>query len=136
MQWCVARQYAPDAVVSDTPATRLQEQVICWIRETGNSQPDLSDVASAFNLSRRSLQRKLGEQGTRFIDVISQARLQRAAQLLSSKHSALAEVGFISGYTDQAHFCRDFKQRCGLTPKSFRDTAMGASKNAGAKVVS
>lgn len=129
LQWRAAQQQAPDAVFNNTTTTSLQNQVICWIRETDNWQPDLSDVAGAFNLSRRSLQRKLGEQGTRFIDVMSQARLQRAAQLLSNGHSPLAEVGFASGYTDQAHFCRDFKRRCGLTPKSFRDAAMGVSRS-------
>ena len=64
-RWCVARQQVPDAVISETPATILQDHVIRWVRKSDNWQPDLSDVASALKLNWRSLQRMLGEQGVR-----------------------------------------------------------------------
>ena len=121
---------APDATVSPTTEASFKEQVNRWVQETDNWQPDVSEVASALNLSGRSLQRRLGEQGTRFVDVIGQIRVERASQLLTRGHASLAEIGFASGYTDQAHFCRDFKRRCGLTPKSFRDTALVDSQSA------
>ena len=121
---------SPHTTISPTAAASFKEQVNRWIRETDNWQPDLSDVASALHLSGRSLQRRLAEQGTRFVDVIGQIRVERASQLLTRGHASLAEIGFASGYTDQPHFCRDFKRRCGLTPKSFRDTALANSQGA------
>ena len=109
--------------------TTLKEQLVRWMIETDNWQPELAHVASALNLSQRSLQRKLGAQEMRFVDVVGQARAARASQLLAHSPSPLAEIGFASGYTDQAHFCRDFKRRCGLSPKAFRDTSRLVSKN-------
>ena len=125
---------SPHTTVSPIAEASFKEQVNRWVRETDNWQPDVSDVASALNLSGRSLQRRLAEQGTRFVDVIGQLRVERASQLLTRRHASLAEIGFASGYTDQAHFCRDFKRRCGLTPKSFRDTALANSQSAATKI--
>jgi AraC-like DNA-binding protein len=130
LKWRVAHHEKPGVVFSVTPATTLQEQLASWIHEKDNWQPDLGDVASAFSLSRRSLQRKLSEQGTRFVDVIGHCRAQRASHMLAHSSDALAEIGFASGYTDQAHFCRDFKRRTGLSPKSFRDTSLGVLQSA------
>lgn len=110
-------------------ASTLKEQLVGWMQDTDNWQPELAQVASALHLSQRSVQRKLGAQGMRFVDVVGQARAERASQLLTHSQSPLAEIGFASGYTDQAHFCRDFKRRCGLTPKAFRDTSLSVSKS-------
>ncbi len=120
----------PAAPFITAQASTLKEQVTRWVFETDNWQPDVGEVASALSLSRRSLQRKLGAQGTRFVDVVGQARVQRASHMLAHSQSPLAEIGFVSGYTDQAHFCRDFKRRCGLSPKSFRETALGVLQSA------
>lgn len=118
-----------DVLFKPKAASTLKEQLVGWIHETDNWQPELALVASALNLSQRSLQRKLGAQGVRFVDVVGQARAERASQLLTHSRSPLAEIGFASGYTDQAHFCRDFKRRCGLSPKEFRDTSLLVSKS-------
>jgi AraC-like DNA-binding protein len=125
LQWRVARHLSPEVTLNSPAATNVQDQMLRWIRDTHNWQTDVSELASALHLSRRSLQRKLAEQGTRFVDVMGQARVQRASHLLTQSTQALAEIGFATGYTDQAHFCRDFKRRTGLPPKSFRDAALG-----------
>ena len=124
LTWRGGHAEVPDARFIPKAANSLKEQLVAWMTETDNWQPELAHVASALNLSQRSLQRKLAQQGTRFIDVLGQARVQRVSQLLAHSPSPLAEIGFASGYTDQAHFCRDFKRRCGLSPKAFRDAAL------------
>lgn len=124
LTWRVVHPEVADVKFKPKAASTLKEQLVCWMIETDNWQPELGDIASALNLSQRSLQRKLGVLGMRFVDVVGQARVQRASQLLAHSPSPLAEIGFASGYTDQAHFCRDFKRRTGLPPKSFRDAAL------------
>ena len=124
LTWRGERPEAAAVQFKPNSASTLKEQLVGWIHETDNWQPELAQVASALNLSQRSLQRKLGAQGMRFVDVVGQARAARASHLLAHSPSPLAEIGFASGYTDQAHFCRDFKRRCGLSPKAFRDTSL------------
>lgn len=129
LSWRGGHPEVLDARFKPKAASTLKEQLVGWMQDTDNWQPELAQVASALNLSQRSVQRKLGAQGMRFVDVVGQARAERASQLLTHSRSPLAEIGFASGYTDQAHFCRDFKRRCGLTPKAFRDTSLAVSKS-------
>ena len=103
-------------------------QVLNRIRDMDNCQPELRDVAQSLNLSARTLQRKLGNQGSRFVDIIGIERTNRASHLLAHSKIALAEVGFTCGYTDQAHFCRDFRQRTGVPPKVFRVTSQNINE--------
>lgn len=134
VQWRVAQLQATAAALNHTATANQQDQlknaIQRWVYKTNNWQPDVSDIAAALNLSPRSLQRKLGEQGTRFVDVLGQARVQRASKMLTQSANPLAEIGFATGYSDQAHFCREFKRRTGLSPKAFRDTSLLASQSA------
>ncbi len=71
----------------------------------------LASAAAQRMHSTRSLQRKLQLEGASYVDLIASARAERATQMLSiSSQPARAEIGFTYGYTDQAHFCRDFKR--------------------------
>ena len=123
LKWRIIHDRAADAVLTCSNTLTLQQQVARLIHHKEAWHADLGDIAESLNMSRRTLQRKLNSEGTRFVDVIGQFRTQRAAEMLVGSTSGLAEIGFTSGYTDQAHFCRDFKRRTGLSPKSFRDTS-------------
>ncbi|WP_412553709.1 helix-turn-helix transcriptional regulator [Shimia sp. MIT1388] len=82
----------------------------------------LGDVADKLCLSQRSLQRHLAQQSTTFSRLIAEVRLQCAAQFLCEEPGmGLAEVGFLSGYSDQAHFTRSFSQHVGLSPQVYRN---------------
>jgi AraC-like DNA-binding protein len=39
---------------------------------------------------------------------------------LLHSEAPLAEVGFLCGFSDQAHFTRAFKRQVGLTPARYR----------------
>ena len=47
-------------------------------------------------------------------------RLARAQDLLARTDLALAEVALTTGFSDQSHFCRRFREFIGLPPRSFR----------------
>jgi len=81
----------------------------------------LADVAAEAGTSPRTLQRRLGENAATFSRLVSEARVQVAAShLCQAKDRALAEIGFIAGFADHAHFTRIFGQFVGTTPSSFR----------------
>ena len=56
---------------------------------------------------------------------IRQLRVKRAAQLIQQKAMPFAEIALASGFYDQAHFSRVFKEELGLTPTEFRRLAAG-----------
>ena len=80
----------------------------------------LTELAQAQAEAPRSLQRKLGRAGLSYTEILAQARCSSASWWLISTTTPIAEAGFISGYADQPHFTRDFRNRVGMTPQRFR----------------
>lgn len=80
----------------------------------------LVDMAQALGVSGRSLQRQLAAHGLSFSGVIAETRARLAAWCLSGTTQGLAEIGFLCGFADQAHFTREFTRQVGLPPARFR----------------
>lgn len=53
-------------------------------------------------------------------DYVRRLRVERAARLLITTASPLAEIALDCGFAHQAHFTRTFKKQMGLTPATFR----------------
>ncbi len=87
--------------------------------------PTLGEAAQRLGQSTRSLQRALHGAGTRYSELVASVRVRWAACHLTESDAALAEIGFLCGYADQAHFTREFRRRVGLTPERYR-RAFGA----------
>lgn len=47
-------------------------------------------------------------------------RFERARQLLSQQNHRCADIAVIAGYSDQAHFVREFRRFSGVTPSRWR----------------
>jgi transcriptional regulator GlxA family with amidase domain len=47
-------------------------------------------------------------------------RIERAQNLLSRTDLSLSEIALASGFSDQSHFTRRFRQILGTTPREFR----------------
>lgn len=81
----------------------------------------LAGLARDLGTSPRSLQRRLAEQGQGFSRLLVETRLQVAARLLGTAQGpSLAEIGFLAGFSDQAHFSRLFQRHVGTTPSRYR----------------
>jgi AraC-like DNA-binding protein len=47
-------------------------------------------------------------------------RFQKAVKLMKNTRIPFSEIAFIAGYSDQAHFTRDFMELAGVTPSLYR----------------
>lgn len=128
-EWCIAweavdgvAKVMPPSAMSEACAT-LSEHIQNQARQTLGEAVSLGEAARQLGQSVRSLQRKLKDEGARYVDLIANVRAERASQMLSRQQPSLAEIGFACGYTDQAHFCRDFKRRVGMSPLRYREHA-------------
>ncbi|MEM8749956.1 MAG: helix-turn-helix transcriptional regulator [Pseudomonadota bacterium] len=83
-------------------------------------------LAGALGLSTRSLQRALAAEGDTFQKLLRRVRTDKASQALLAQSQGLAEIGYTCGFSDQAHFNRDFKARFNMTPGAYRDLAAGS----------
>ncbi|MFK7864292.1 MAG: AraC family transcriptional regulator ligand-binding domain-containing protein [Pseudohongiellaceae bacterium] len=85
--------------------------------------PTLSFIASELGIGARTLQRRLSIEGHTFQGLVDMARKDLAQRLLSDTEYSLAEVAFLTGFSEQSAFTRAFKRWVGHTPRSFRLSA-------------
>lgn len=81
----------------------------------------LRDLAEAIGTPWRSLQRRLAESGLSYSMLLGEARLRAGAWRLLHTADPIAEVGFLSGFSDQPHFTREMRRRVGMPPAAYRD---------------
>jgi AraC-like DNA-binding protein len=78
------------------------------------------EIALELNMTERTLQRRLSEEGSGFGDCIMAVRCQMAIFYMTEKIDNLAAVGFLAGFSDAAHFSREFKKAIGMLPSEFK----------------
>ena len=104
---------------TDANVTLVNRVVDCITAERRITRVD--DVAGAFGISKRSLQRLFSQYvGVSPKWVIRRCRLQEAAeQLASGAAQDSAKLALELGYFDQPHFIRDFRAVIGRSPAEY-----------------
>jgi AraC-like DNA-binding protein len=86
-------------------------------------RPAVSSVAKALGMSARTLQRRLGELGTSYQQVLDDVRRRSARRLLAKTDLANSEVAFLLGFEEMNSFTRAFQAWEGTSPSKWRATA-------------
>ena len=82
--------------------------------------PKMADIARGLGLSARSFHRRLSEHGMSFQNLAEQTRMELVEGLLRDDRHSLAEIAFLTGFSEQSSFTRAFKRWFGQTPASYR----------------
>ena len=77
-------------------------------------------IAQNLNMSPRTLQRRLEDNGVAYAELMDDVRAELAKNKLHSSELSLAEIGFLLGFSEQSSFNRAFKRWTGKTPKEYR----------------
>jgi AraC-like DNA-binding protein len=88
-------------------------------RVTGGDSK-MRSVARQLNMSARTLQRRLAEEGETYQGLLDRARKETASRYLSRSNLAIGEVAYLLGFSEPAPFHRAFKRWFGVTPERFR----------------
>ncbi|MBT4042904.1 MAG: helix-turn-helix transcriptional regulator [Rhodospirillaceae bacterium] len=105
----------------NSEARRAVFQAATYLSADFLRQWKVSELARELGMSQRSLQRRLGEAELNYSSLVRGLRIQEACRLLEDKDTTLAAIGFCAGFSDSAHFSRDFRAATGTTPTAFRD---------------
>jgi len=93
-------------------------------------RPELSvaDIARGTHTSRSSLYRLFDAQPQSVRGALREQRLQRGMRyLVSAEHRrmSIGAIAFVCGFSDQAVFSKQFRQRFGMTPREARPRKVG-----------
>jgi AraC-like DNA-binding protein len=98
-------------------ATALRAAVRPYLAD---GYPTLPEIAEAFGMSGRTLQRRLQQCGRSYSEVVEEARFELAQELLADPSTRITEVALATGYANQQHFARAFRRHAGTSPSQFR----------------
>jgi transcriptional regulator GlxA family with amidase domain len=105
------------------PTPQVQERRLRQVVEMIESEPSSSirDLALKVSLSPAHLQRLFKQQtGTQLGGLVTERRLQKAAQLLTISNLSIKEIAHAVGYRHHSSFVRAFQRRFALAPKHYR----------------
>ena len=77
-------------------------------------------VARKVNMSVRTLQRNLKNEGTTFGTLLDAVRRELAEDYVRDPNMSLTEIAFILGFSEQSAFARAFKRWAGVAPGKYR----------------
>ncbi|WP_263596676.1 AraC family transcriptional regulator [Pseudomonas fluorescens] len=101
--------------------------IVCRIRaliterlSQGQGQCDMESIATALNISKRTLQRALEKDGAQFKDVLNDVRRQLADFYLRHSHFNMKHVTYLLGFHDHSSFHKACIRWFGMTPGQYR----------------
>ncbi|HYO64674.1 MAG TPA: AraC family transcriptional regulator [Archangium sp.] len=86
-----------------------------------HSQSLLSRVASALELSPRTLQRRLVAHGSSFRELVEQVRKELALSLATGTQRSIGELAFLLGDNERTRVVRAFRRWTGTTVGRYRE---------------
>ena len=114
-----ATEKSEHRIATDDP---MMQRVMEFIEANiSNSEANVGEMAMAAATSRSGLQRKLKQvMGITPQDLLREARIKRACQLLRQTDKTIAEVAYACGFSDPKYFSRSFKQSTGQSPTEYK----------------
>jgi AraC-like DNA-binding protein len=102
-------------------------QIIAEMLELG--QPSLESVAARLDMNERVLRARLTEAGTSFNQVLADYRCVLAKRLLARTDESIADVVYLTGFSEPSTFYRAFKRWTELTPIEYRQQKKAAQNS-------
>lgn len=104
----------------ETASQRVRQVLAGMLRD---GEATLAAAAKRLGMSARSLQRRLAEEGLGFDAVLDDLRRELSLRYLADPKIAIAEVAYLTGFSEPSAFHRAFKRWTGTTPGDARRQA-------------
>jgi AraC-like DNA-binding protein len=96
---------------------RVREAIV---RRLPDGEPRRDDVAVELRMSERTLQRRLEQEQTSFVQLLDDTRRELADQYLGRLHLSLAQAAYLLGFADQSSFFRACRRWFKVSPGQHR----------------
>jgi AraC-like DNA-binding protein len=82
-----------------------------------------ASIARALNMTERTLQRRLRDEGTSYNMLLDEVRRELAAQYVAEAELSFSEITYLLGFSEPSNFSRAFKRWTGKSPSAYRAAA-------------
>ena len=96
------------------------------LRQMHGRRPSIDEVARELCVSNRTLQRRLGDEGTSYQRLLDEVRKDVARRLLVETELDDGEIAFVLGFEELNSFTRAFHSWEGTTPKRWRSVRLAS----------
>jgi AraC-like DNA-binding protein len=80
----------------------------------------VEDVARGLGMSKRTLARKLSDEGLNFTEILQQLRRDLAVRYLDDRKLHVSKIAWLLGFHEVSAFTHAFKRWTGKTPRELR----------------
>ncbi|MEO0497373.1 MAG: AraC family transcriptional regulator ligand-binding domain-containing protein [Pseudomonadota bacterium] len=108
-------------VSADIAVTTRSRVAHCLNEFLPSGRANVDEVARELAMSRRTLQRRLADEGTTWLEVLNDAREALAKHYLTASAYGATEVSFLLGFEDPNSFFRAFKRWENTSPELWRE---------------
>ena len=91
------------------------------VEHLGETTLTPATVARALAVSRRTLSRRLADEGASFRNILDDVRREFGCALLQDRSLSIGDIAFFLQYSEPAAFHRSFRRWTGRTPHAFRE---------------
>jgi AraC-like DNA-binding protein len=114
-----------DAIALEYLSQLERDNIEVRVREVltqrlSRGEPSQEDIAEILNMSARTLQRKLGDRGTTYKEILDDTRRALALAYLSAPRHSVSDVTFLLGFSAGSCFTRAFRRWTGQSPSDWR----------------
>jgi AraC-like DNA-binding protein len=90
------------------------------VQRLAKGAPAFADVAGHFNMSSKTLERRLSERKASYRDIVDSTRCNLAKHYLAETDLRLHQISYALGYAEPGPLVRAFKRWTDSTPMQFR----------------
>jgi two-component system response regulator YesN len=110
------------ALTSEAQISPVAKRARQCIQEMyADKEVTLEKIAHMIHISPIYLSRLIKQEfGTTFVSLVTQARIQKAVQLLNTTDMSVNEIAELCGYDTQHYFSTTFKKMMGVSPNQYR----------------
>src|SRR5262249_10121263 len=83
----------------------------------------VEDVARSLGMSKRTLARRLSDEGLNFTEIFQQLRRDLAVRYLDDRKLHVSKIAWLLGFNEVSAFTHAFKRWTGKTPREMRAVA-------------
>jgi len=112
-----------NALFNQVPGADLTARITRAITMQPAINNSIDIIARRLNMSVRTLQRRLSEDGLTFRSVLTRAQADIARSYLRETSLSIAQIAAQLGYADRTSFDLAFSNWTGASPRKFRDSA-------------